>query len=612
MSLSQTINMSLNGLKMRSIETQIASSNILNAREEGYSKKTLVQIPIISAGFGLGAEISEIKRHVDLFLVREVNLSTSNVRYHDIKFEHMERIQALLGTVDGQNDISYVLGEFANAFAKASNDPSSVSLRSLAVQSAKALTDRFNTIVEQVQQMRAEVDGELETHINQAKLMVENIHQVNREIRAKTGIPGVFINDLEDKRDNLLRELSSIMQIQILPRQTGDYFVGTKTGQALVNVEPIVLSYERFFGAMNPLVSYDNGDFENISVSGINITEQLKSGIACGFVELRDKILPTIQNQVDMIVEKVRDAVNALHNQGSSFSNNETLTGTRVLGPTAADAGLEIYSWSGTVRLATVGSNGNFDQIVDVDLDDASLVSINDLISRINSSFGFEVASLNGSGQMVLNAGSGKGMALGSVDNASAATINHNGNDYGFSHFFGFHDLLVTDTNVAGDDNLGISQKLSVNAKYFTNPEYLNFAILNSSNTANPAGNPQQRLAITSGDSINAIRISNAINEDEHTFESVGELGGHTTTLTKYASIFTSHHAGKTYIEKKCVTFNEFINYEAKQRLYNQAGVNIEEEVQSLTIIQLSYKASAHCHSVAKDMFDHLLRAFTR
>jgi len=65
MSLSQAISMSLNGMKMRSIEHQIASTNILHGREEGYSKKTLIQVPVISAGFGLGADISDIKRSVD-------------------------------------------------------------------------------------------------------------------------------------------------------------------------------------------------------------------------------------------------------------------------------------------------------------------------------------------------------------------------------------------------------------------------------------------------------------------------------------------------------------------------------------------------------------------
>jgi flagellar hook-associated protein 1 FlgK len=612
MSLSQTINMSLNGMKMRAIETQIASSNILNAREEGYSKKTLIQVPVISAGFGLGAEISEIKRDVDLSLVRSVNASTSDREYHDIKAEHLERILSFLGSVDGQNDISFVLGEFANAFAKASNDPTSVSLRSLVVQSAMNLTGRLTNIVNDVQDMRAEVDYELEGYIDRAKLVIENTHQVNKEIRAKTGIPGLFTNDLEDKRDNLLRELSSIMHIQILPRQTGDYFIGTATGQALVNVEPIALTYERFFGAMNPHVSYENGDFENIAVSGINITEKLKSGIAKGFVELRDTILPTVQNQIDMLVEKIRDTVNALHNEGSSFSNDETLTGTRSLGSTAADAALEILSWSGTVRLATVGSNGNFDQIVDIDLDDPSLVSIDNLMTQINTSFGYDVASIDDDGHMVLNAGSGKGMAIGSVDGAPAATINHNGNEYGFSHFFGFHDLFLTGTNVSGDDNIGITQMLSVNPKYTNNPEYLNFGILNSSIAANPSGSPQQRLAVTSGDSMNAIRISNSINKDTQTFDPVGGLGSQTTTLTKYAAYFTAYHAGKMFDEKKSTTFYEFINHEAKQRLYNQSGVNIDEEVQSLTVIQLSYKASAHCHTVAKEMFEHLLRAFTR
>ncbi|MBN9564595.1 MAG: hypothetical protein J0G29_00610 [Alphaproteobacteria bacterium] len=612
MSLTQTINMSLNGLKMRSIETQIASANILNAGQEGYSKKTLIQVPVISAGFGLGTEISDIKRNVEMSLVRDINISTSDLGYHEVKSEFLQRCQTLLGTVDGQNDISYLLGEFANALARASNDPTSASLRSLVVQSAKNLTERINDVVKQAQQIRAEADASLENHITRARQIIEDTHRINKEIRSKTGTPGIFTNDLQDKRDTLLRELSSIMYIQVLPRQTGDYFVGTAAGQALVNVEPIVLTYERFFGAMNPFVSYENGDFENVAVSGINATENLKSGRAKGLVEIRDSIVPTIQNQMDAFVEKIRDTVNALHNLGTSFENNQTLNGTRSLGPTAADAGLEILSWSGTVRLATVGANGNFDRIVDIDLNDPTLVSVNDLITRINTSFGSSVASIDATGHVVLNAGSGKGVSIGSKDGAAPATINLNGRDYGFSHFFGFNDLLVTDSTVAGDNILGISQKFSVNTKYLTQPELLNFGILNSSILANPSGTPQQRLAATSGDSLNALQLSNSINKDSFTFEAVDGLGSQTTTLTKYGAILTAHLAGKTSVELTAVKFHEFLNHDAKQRLYNQAGVNIDEEVQSLTTIQLSYKASAHCHSVAKEMFEHLVRAFTR
>src|SRR5690606_9603857 len=88
--------------------------------------------------------------------------------------------------------------------------------------------------------------------------------------------------------------------------------------------------------------------------SGVNqdITTILRSGKIKGLLDVRDREIPDMLDQLDQIASRLRDELNAIHNSGSGIPAASTLTGDRLVG---YDEGLE---WSGTVRIAALMTDG--------------------------------------------------------------------------------------------------------------------------------------------------------------------------------------------------------------------------------------------------------------
>lgn len=609
MSLTAAQHNSLEGLKLNQMATQIISSNIVNANVEGYSRKIITQKTIVSVGLGLGAELGAIGRNVQESLVKDVTNAQSNYAYYQTTHTYFTRLETAFGLFDRKNDLSFLSSDLAGAFSQSSVDSALTAGRSLVVQKAAILADKISNISQQIQTNRVSVDAQIEIELKGAQSLIDKIHAINKVIYQKKIDPSNATNDLADQRDQLIRKLSEIIPVKVLHRATGEASINTDGGQALVNIEPVTLSYQRFSGVMGPTVSYENGSFEPIAVNGVDITTALKTGRLKALIDMRDKAFPMIQGQLDTFTEQLRDQVNAIHNQGVGLAPASTLTARRSLGIDEATARSVIPTWSGSVRIALVNEQGQFEKISNITLGGATQ-SIDDLISQINTQIGRTIASVDETGHLVLNDPLGSGIVIGSIDGQPVGSITDGGKTYGFSHYFGFNDFFTTGSNLTGESRIGISQSIKLNPQYALHSDQLCFATLNPSANATvpPAGSTQTQQGITPGDASVSLVMSRTLIKDAFVFDATGDLGQRSTSITKYASLFTASNVLKTQEAADSEKFYEVILFDTQQRLFNEAGVNLDEEMQYLTAIQFSYKACAQIQSVIKDMQESLLR----
>ena len=110
---------------------------------------------------------------------------------------------------------------------------------------------------------------------------------------------------------------------------------------------------------------------------------------------------------------------------------------------------------------------------------------------------------------------------------------------------------------------------------------------------------------ISSGDSTAANAIAGVF-DVQQTFNSVGGISGAQTTIAGYAAQILSVQAGLAAEAQSQKEFNQSFLESLQFRSDADSGVNIDEELSNIIILEQAFNASARIISVVDAMFDEL------
>ncbi|MEK6747013.1 MAG: flagellar hook-associated protein FlgK [Pseudomonadota bacterium] len=368
MSLSLALNNSLSGLNINRQSLAVLSQNIANANTQGYSRKIIEQESLYLDGNGAGVSIKDITRKVDDYLIRSVREQTSEVGFGDTVSDYSDRIQILLGKPGNKDSVDSNIGSFFNAIQSLAQTPESSSLRVNAVNLGKTLAGRVNDLSAGLNDLRFQADQDVRLIADSINSNLVEIDKLNKTISSE-GAVGQSTVELQDKRDNLIRELASYIDIQVYKKSTGEINISTVSGLSLLDDSVYRLSYnaagsvESFVNnaSLSPLEIYrldEAGDpigtakvLVSAGTSEI-IISYVGGGKLAGLMEMRDKQAPDLIKQLDNLAMVMRDQMNIIHNTGAGFPGASSLTSTHLM---VAD---DYSQWSGSVRIAILGSDG--------------------------------------------------------------------------------------------------------------------------------------------------------------------------------------------------------------------------------------------------------------
>jgi flagellar hook-associated protein 1 FlgK len=239
---------SLRGLLAQQRLLDTTGHNIANASTEGYSRQNAVlaaspalMIPAGATSTGAGAmlgsgvDVQSYTRVRDQFLDVQYRGQNSNLS------DWTARAGALSNSEDalaepGDNGINAQLGKFWDAWSNLANSPTSSAAKQALVSQGQALTDAVQSVRSQLstvsQQSYAQYQDIVKVPGGQVAQIASQIADLNKTIsQMKTS--GTEPNDLEDRRDQLLDQLSGFGQISVTNLSTGSLqvsFVDGSTG----------------------------------------------------------------------------------------------------------------------------------------------------------------------------------------------------------------------------------------------------------------------------------------------------------------------------------------------------------------------------------------------
>ncbi len=294
--------------------------NIANASTPGYSRQRVeleTRPPQISGNgaIGTGVIVDNVSRVYNEFLVSQVRDTTSLSRYLDKSYEYTSQVDNMLA--DPQGGLAPALSNFFDAINGVANNPSATASREVMLGASRSLSDRFAYLNNRFESMRDAGNKDIRAIVTEVNHIANAIAEVNKAIIRSREVSDSPPNDLLDRRDTLVQELSKKINVRVTVQDDGRMNVFVGNGQTIV-VGDVASTLDVMPNDQDPT------RLEVLFVGrggNIVITQFLAGGELGGITKFRNEVLDQAQNELGRIAVGVAKTVNEQHHLGMDLNN---------------------------------------------------------------------------------------------------------------------------------------------------------------------------------------------------------------------------------------------------------------------------------------------------
>ena len=302
------LNIGLRALLASRSSLDTLGHNLANSNTPGYSRQTLGidsgrPINLRGLGFGTGVNSSAITRSVDSLLERRIGVQTSSFSRLDSRLGVLGQVEALFGE-PGELGLNTRFEDFFSSLSTLSSSPNDNVLRVGVVQSTASLTGRFNELYDSISSLGKDTLSQIQLQSQQVNVLANEVLNLNRSI-AQTESSGIPANDLRDQRQEVLKGLSSYININATEDSNGAIQV-TVGGQLLVGSQSV-------FEVQ--VDSLPGGEIE-VSLDGDTQPLQITSGSIAGLLSIADGFFNETRAELDELAQNFILEVNRRHSVG--------------------------------------------------------------------------------------------------------------------------------------------------------------------------------------------------------------------------------------------------------------------------------------------------------
>lgn len=311
------IEMSKRALQQFQTALSTTGHNISNVSTEGYSRQRVVMRtldplyepslnrPEKAGQLGQGMEITDIQRVRDEFIDKRINFEKSSLGYWQMRDNYLTQMEAVHNEPSALN-LRSDLDAFWVGWQEVANNPSEMASRSALVEKSQRVATSVNHIYDQFKDLRDNANLLIETKVRRINEIAHSLRDFNERI-LKSQAMGDNPNDLLDKRDLLIEELSTLADVSVANKDPDEtiIYIGSRH---LVQGE-LVSELETVRDAAN-------GGYFGVRWKIDGVDTKFNGGEMKGLLEIRDKDLVHSLNMVNSFAQNLSDAVNAVHRNG--------------------------------------------------------------------------------------------------------------------------------------------------------------------------------------------------------------------------------------------------------------------------------------------------------
>ena len=305
---SISLNTGLRALLSAQYVLDTIGHNIANANTPGYSRQRVQLASALALRthglvIGGGVDAGRVERSVNALLSRRILAQRSVMGGLEVRFGTLAEIESLFGE-PGLGGLGDLIDGFFSAVSGLSTAPEDPIQRNGLVQSAESLTGRFRQIEAQLRRIGVDTVAEIEARVGDVNRYASEIATLNVEIAQAESIDNPA-NDLRDRRDMVLTELSKLVDLTTIEGQDGAFRV-LVAGNALVGAQH----------AHAMTVETDATGDVRIRLAGSTGAVPVKGGAIGGLLELGQATMPELRGRLDELAHEFILGVNRAHSTG--------------------------------------------------------------------------------------------------------------------------------------------------------------------------------------------------------------------------------------------------------------------------------------------------------
>ncbi len=303
----QGIDVMSSALRAFQRELDVTGHNISNVNTPGYSRQsvsltaseptTFTEGKLISLGNGV--TVNSVNRVRDMFLEGRRQGANSDIGQADAQNSALQQVESIIQE-PSTNGISSAMGQFFDAWSGLASNAGQSGLATSVQLAGQTLADRVRGTYLSLKDLSVQQTGLATQTIKDIQGKVNGIAVLNQQIR-DTQAQGGEPNDLMDKRDQAVFELSGLVNINTVKSPDGSVAV-----------------------YMNQLTLVDSGGPHTFpttfsasgnSVTDVNGTYAVTGGKLKGIFDSINSIT-SYQGRLDNLANNLRTQINALHSTG--------------------------------------------------------------------------------------------------------------------------------------------------------------------------------------------------------------------------------------------------------------------------------------------------------
>ncbi len=395
--------------------------NLSNASTDGYSRQRVEMEPFdpiympglnreeTAGQLGQGVTVSSITRIRDQILEGRIVSQANGQGYWEERDKYLLMVEQVYNEPT-DNSVRSLMDKFWESWQELSVFPSQFSARQAVLQRGQALIDGIHTRYQALKQVRDMLETDINVTVGRVNTILQDISNLNEQI-VKIEATGDNPNDLLDRRDLLVKELSGIIDITVDNRDPDEFLVHTG-GLHLIQgrqVHPLTTITDPLNDGYSQVIWEKSGE-----------AASFRGGSLAALLELRDGDVRGEIQRLDMMTVNFIDLVNEIHEKAygltgttnipffvdhpfvNNLAGNYDRNGDgvfdssyifRITGKNTLDAEEQV-GLRGTLTLSAPSGTVNIDYF--------PTDTVGDVIRRINNSGAEVVARLNNDGMLTL------------------------------------------------------------------------------------------------------------------------------------------------------------------------------------------------------------------
>ncbi|MFW5799314.1 MAG: flagellar hook-associated protein FlgK, partial [Spirochaetota bacterium] len=335
----------------------VVSHNLANQANEDYSRQKVrlgtlnpVDVPGATsrqgAGqVGQGVEVKEIERIRDTFVDDKIFSQRGVTNYWNIKETYLRSMESVYNEPGGKG-VKDLFDNFLSKWNDVANAPTEPGARESLRTSARELTNQINRMYESFTELRNRADEQIRSHISTINSKAKEIAKLNKKIEMVKA-DGKNPNDLMDRRDALIEDLSGLVNINVT-RKDNDFlvFIGSQILVQGDHSRQVTAAGNLSNKGMAQLKWADSG-------MNINVTD----GEIKALMDVRDVDIVNQIKKLDNFAANLTVTVNDIHSEGFGL-NGQT--------------GIDFFSF----RELSINPNGDYDSNGDGVSDSTAIMKV--------------------------------------------------------------------------------------------------------------------------------------------------------------------------------------------------------------------------------------------